>query len=91
MTKPPTRNPSLGLFQTNDPNGYIYPILSVLNTTTLERIPYLEPTLVENSDKGKEHALAISKYPLFEGWAIDPWEGKINVELRLEENSNTTD
>lgn len=68
-----TREP-MGLFQTNDRVGLIFPVMN--NDGKLQ----LLPTPCYNDCRGENVALTLMReIPNFVEWGIDPWDGKINL------------
>lgn len=72
LSKPP-----IGLFETNNKVGMIFPILLENNIPTFN---YGIP--VHNSYLGEEIALNLMKQNDFVGWSIDPWTSKINIKFK---------
>ena len=70
-----------GLFQTDNNVGKIFPIIIKNNTPTFNcgGIP------TYNDCRGENVALQLMRQKNFVCWAIDPWNGKINIKFQYEE------
>lgn len=65
-----------GLFQTDNPVGFVFPIIKDEGgKIEMERIP------CHNNDLGQIDACQMMDQENFIEWAIDPWTGVINLEL----------
>ncbi len=68
-----------GLFQSNTKVGLLFPLISN-KMFGGGKIMYIQvPTF--NDVRGEIRALNLMKDPDFVKWAIDPWNGKINVSF----------
>ena len=65
-----------GLFQTDYPVGFIFPILKDKNG-----VLQYSPTPCHNTDEGQITACQIMDNEDFVEWAIDPWTSEINLEM----------